>query len=140
MLERVITDSTGPLAYLYDMSRIEGTVFTTPDECIFQIGLVRDADGKVYQPHIHTPLERNITGTCEFLFIVSGRMDIIVLDEQAKAVGTVVLTAQQALLQVRGGHAISTEPGTAFFEIKQGPYPGRDVEKYDVELSDEGQI
>ena len=37
-----------------------------------------------------------------------------------------------ALLQFIGGHKIEIAPGTKYFEIKQGPYYGRDFDKYDV--------
>ena len=39
-----------------------------------------------------------------------------------------------ALLQFIGGHKIEIKSGTKYFEIKQGPYYGRDFDKFNVKF------
>lgn len=133
-LTRTISDEKGVFVQIYDLTNLEKTSFVTPDNFNFQVGFAVNADAKTYQPHVHTPLERSIVGTSEFIFILEGVMDIVFLNEQAEPCGEASLTAQMAFLQLRGGHAISTRPNTQFFELKQGPYSGHDIDKYAVDL------
>jgi len=133
-LTRTISDGKGIFVHIYDLADLEKTSFVTPDDFNFQVGFAVNDEAKTYQPHIHTGLERSIAGTAEFIFILQGVMDVVFLDEQAEPRGEVSLTAQMAFLQLRGGHAISTRPNTRFFELKQGPYSGHDIDKYAVDL------
>jgi hypothetical protein len=56
-----------------------------------------------------------------------------ILDNEAKIIETVDLKDNMGLLQFFGGHAIRVKKGTKYFELKQGPYKGRDFDKFDVE-------
>jgi hypothetical protein len=131
-LTKEISDNKGVFIQIYDMAQATESSFPTPSTFALQVGFAFNEDAKVYQPHIHTDIERTTRGTAEFIYIISGRMNVTFLDEEAQACGEAELTAQMALLQLRGGHAIKTAPGTSFFEIKQGPYLGRDADKFIV--------
>lgn len=129
-----IADSKGTFVQIYDLKQAQETTFATPGSFSFQVGFAVDREAKTYQPHVHTDVERTIKGTSEFIFVVDGCMDVVFLDELANPCAKVSLKPQMAFLQLRGGHAISTRPNTRFFELKQGPYLGRDVDKYSVDF------
>ncbi|WP_282125713.1 hypothetical protein [Marinifilum flexuosum] len=119
------------IAQLYDMNSIEGVEFPTPSEATFQFGFGQIIEDKNLLPHIHKRVNREINTTSEFLYVVSGEMIVDVYDENEKFIEKVILKDNMALLQFIGGHEISLRAGTKYFEIKQGPYFGRDFDKYD---------
>src|SRR5690606_8814277 len=85
--------------------------------------------GKSFAPHVHVPLERALVGTSEFVFVMAGTVHVDFLADDAVILDRAALSAGMAFLQIRGGHAISTDPSTHFFEIKQGPYCGVKADK-----------
>tara|TARA_Y100000739_G_C20599450_1_gene462156 strand:+ start:1322 stop:1744 length:423 start_codon:yes stop_codon:yes gene_type:complete len=121
------------VAHYYDLNGINETSFPTPACNEFQFGVgVIDQD-KTLETHIHKNLERNIQNTSEFLYVISGKMIIEILSEDSTFIKKIELTDSQALLQFIGGHKISFDAGTKYFEIKQGPYLGRDADKFFIE-------
>lgn len=133
-LTQEFSDIDGVFVQIFDSSQAQATSFITPDSSNFQIGIAVNNDAKTYVPHVHTSIERTITGTAEFIFILQGRMDVVFLDGAGKPVGKTSITSQMGFVQTRGGHAISTEPNTRFIEVKQGPYMGHDADKYAVQV------
>jgi len=109
------------------------TIFPTPEDVSFQFGVGVNNEAKVFKTHIHKDAPRAIKTTSEFLYVLDGLMEIDILDKDATVIVTVQLKNNMAMLQFFGGHAIRTEAGTKYFELKQGPYFGRDFDKYDVE-------
>jgi hypothetical protein len=129
-----ISDEAGKFVQIFDTNLVTETKFITPESFNFQLGFAVDPDGRTYIPHVHTNIERTIFGTAEFIFVLSGQMNVTFLDGRGQPVREVSLRPQMGFLQTRGGHAISTLPGTRFFEVKQGPYAGRDADKFTVSL------
>jgi hypothetical protein len=122
------------IGQVYDMNLVEGVTFPTDENQAFQFGFgVIDKD-KYLVPHIHKRVERSIDTTSEFLYVVNGLMLIDIYDENEHYVKTIRLRDNQALLQHIGGHKITIKKGTKYFEIKQGPYYGRDFDKYSIEV------
>lgn len=118
----------------YSLDDATSTAFPTEAAAAFQFGVGVIEERKVLQPHIHKRVERTIDTTSEFLFVMSGKMHIDIYDEDENFVQKVTLSANQGLLQFIGGHAITLDAGTKYFELKQGPYFGRDFDKYDLEV------
>jgi hypothetical protein len=131
MINNLISKGT-LIAQVYDMNTINGTNFPTPEPATFQFGFGQISKNKVLIPHIHKRVKREIETTSEFLYVIHGKMIIDVLDEEEKFVEKVILTDNMALLQFVGGHKIEIKSGTKYFEIKQGPYYGRDFDKYNI--------
>lgn len=121
------------IAQVYDLNLSESSQFPTPDSATFQFGVGVNTEEKVFKTHIHKNAKRTIDTTSEFLFVVSGQMEVEILDENTQKVDIVILKDNMGLLQFFGGHAIKTSANTKYFEIKQGPYYGRDFDKFDVE-------
>ncbi len=122
------------VAQVYDMSKMNGVTFPTPESATFQFGFGQITENKVLIPHIHKRVKREIETTSEFLYVIHGEMIIDILDEEEKFLEQIILKNNMALLQFVGGHKIEIKSGTKYFEIKQGPYYGRDFDKYNVKF------
>lgn len=116
----------------YDLNYESGIQFPTSVECGFQFGFGTVKQDKIVTPHIHKRVKRVLNTTSEFLYVINGEMIIDLYNEEETYVETIVLRNNQALLQHFGGHKISLKKGTKYFELKQGPYLGRDFDKYDM--------
>jgi hypothetical protein len=122
------------IAQVFDINSMNGINFPTPESATFQFGFGHISENKVLIPHIHKRVKRKIETTSEFLYVVHGQMIIDVLNEEEELVEKVVLKDNMALLQFIGGHKIEIKSGTKYFEIKQGPYYGRDFDKFNVKI------
>lgn len=131
MIEDIFSGSI-LIAQKYNLADIDFTIFPTPESSTFQFGVGIASDDTTLKPHIHKRVERIIDTTSEFLYVLSGEMQIDIYDEQKQFIKKIILNQNECLLQFVGGHAIFMKDGTKYFEIKQGPYYGRDFDKYDL--------
>jgi hypothetical protein len=131
---RDIISKTILVAQIFDINKMNGTIFPTPPSSTFQFGFGQITENKEIIPHIHKRVTREITTTSEFLYVIHGEMIIDILDEEEKFVKQIILKNNMALLQFIGGHKIEIKSGTTYFELKQGPYYGRDFDKYNVKF------
>ena len=131
MIKDIIHNNT-LIGQVYDLNLVKGVSFPTSSEHAFQFGFGLIDEDKVLVPHIHKRVERTVQTTSEFLYVVNGLMTIEIYSEDEEYVETVTLNDNQALLQHIGGHKISFQKGTRYFEIKQGPYYGRKFDKYNI--------
>ena len=122
------------IAQVYDLNDIEGVSFPTPETATFQYGFGKINEDKVLVPHIHKRVKREINTTSEFLYVVKGEMIIDILNEKGAFIEKVILLDNMALLQFIGGHKIEIKAETKYFELKQGPYYGREFDKFDVKF------
>jgi len=120
------------IGQVYDLNLIKGVSFPTSSEHAFQFGFGLIDEDKTLVPHIHKRVERTVQTTSEFLYVVNGLMTIEIYSEDEEHVQTISLGDNQALLQHFGGHKITLQKGTKYFEIKQGPYYGHDFDKYEL--------
>lgn len=121
-------------AHIYDLNTVSGSSFPTPTYFPLQFGVGSTPEGRVIPAHVHTTIERKLDATGEFIFMLEGAMNVIFLDQHGQPIVEHRIDRHMAFLQVVGGHRITFEVGAKYFEIKQGPYLGRDVDKRDVEL------
>ena len=61
-------------------------------------------------------------------------MIIDILNEKGAFIEKVILLDNMALLQFIGGHKIEIKAETKYFELKQGPYYGREFDKFDLKF------
>ena len=119
------------IAHVYNMNKNDkGVTFPTPVEMNFQFGFGVIDREKIIAPHIHKRLKRTIDTTAELLYIIEGKMEIDIYDEQECYVEHIILLKNMALLQFWGGHKIIMAANTKYFELKQGPYLGVGSDKY----------
>jgi len=110
-----------------------GVKFLSPGDWPFQVGLLMLPQGHVIQAHHHREHEmRVVSSTQEFLFVITGRMEVDFYDESGRHFQTEILQPGEALLQVKGGHGFRFPESTRVLEVKQGPYLGRDKDKIPI--------
>ena len=117
------------IAQFYDLNSVKDISFPTPDESSLQFGYGTINHDKSLLPHIHKEVERIIQNTAEFLYVINGKMKIEILYDKENIVEVIELKNNQGLLQFHGGHRINISEGTKYFEIKQGPYLGKNLDK-----------
>ena len=61
-----------------------GVHFFTPGEFSQQLGYMQHAAGKLIQPHVHSPVPREVEYTQEVLFIKKGRLRVDFYDRERR--------------------------------------------------------
>ena len=103
-------------------AEFDGINFLTKPDNDLQIALMsRDNDSPV-QAHQHLTSERKIHSTQEFVWIRSGKAEVVIYDEDQSISHELLLCTGDSILFVSGGHAIKFLTTTHLLEIKQGPY------------------
>ena len=118
------------IAQKFNFTDIVETTFPTPPQCEFQLGIGIINDSKIFETHIHKKVDRKIKNTSEFIYVVVGKMTIEILANDQIHVKTVKIKKNEGFLQFFGGHKIKAISQTRYFEIRQGPYFGREIDKY----------
>ena len=120
------------IAQVYNLNNLSGSGFPTSTESSLQFGY-RHVPVEVTIPaHIHKRVRRSLDNTSEFLFVLEGKMTIELYSESEKFLSKIELTNNMALLQFYGGHKIHLAAETKFFELKQGPYYDKGLDKYEL--------
>lgn len=128
---KILCDDKGRLvAHIYDLNAFSETAFPTPEQCSLQFGFGLMNEDKNLEPHIHKTVDRTIDKTAEFIYVIDGEITIDVYCESENLIDRISLRNNMAILQFLGGHKISLKKGTRYFELKQGPYLGREHDKY----------
>jgi|TARA_B110001450_G_C17485015_1_gene425842 hypothetical protein len=117
------------IAYLFDSYKINETEFISDPDDFFQLGFGHIEHETHLDPHIHKEIDRKINETSEFIYVVSGRMIIEIMALDGANVTTVEVHTGYGFLQCFGGHKITIDAGTKYFELKQGPYLGHAFDK-----------
>jgi hypothetical protein len=121
------------VAHIYDLNELKENCFPTPADKTFQFGCSIEKNDRVIKTHIHKKNKRIINSTSEFIYVIEGSMFLKIYDENEIFINEVTLNKNMALLQFSGGHSINIKRNTKYFELKQGPYKGRDYDKYDLD-------
>jgi hypothetical protein len=100
----------------------EGVHFFTPGEFSQQLGFMKHARGKLIQPHIHSPVQREVTYTQEVLFLRRGKLRVDFYSRERKYLESRVLEAGDVILLASAGHGFEVVEDVEMFEVKQGPY------------------
>jgi hypothetical protein len=103
-------------------ARYDGIKFLTTPENDLQIALMtRDLNSPVHA-HKHLLSERNVHSTQEFVWIREGKAQVTIYDDNHAISHQLILSTDDSILFVSGGHAINFLISTQILEIKQGPY------------------
>jgi mannose-6-phosphate isomerase-like protein (cupin superfamily) len=103
-----------------------GITFFTSDELSQQLAYIHHPPGKTIDAHIHTPAVREVLLTQETLFIKRGKLRVDFFDGGGNYLESRILKAGDVILLVQGGHGFEVLEELEMFEVKQGPYLGRD--------------
>jgi len=134
-MSRVIEARGERLAvYLPASSWAEGLNFFSEDGDFVQVGTWGYDKGTKLQPHIHNAVRREISRTQEVIFVRNGRIAASVFDEDGNFVEKLELSSGDALILLKGGHGYEIlEDSTRVLEVKNGPYPGAEVDRRRLE-------
>ena len=114
---------------IYNMQ--EEKVFSANPSDPLQYGVFKLPKGEILQRHIHKT-RRRLTPhkTLEYLYIVSGALEVTFYTLDKEVLCSRVLTTGDFVMLYDGGHGFkSLLDGTRFIEIKNGPYIGVEYDK-----------
>ncbi|HEY4744177.1 MAG TPA: hypothetical protein VIH45_05920 [Desulfuromonadaceae bacterium] len=101
-----------------------GIHFFTPDSFSQQLAFMRHPEGKIIEPHVHNPVQREVIYTQEVLFLKRGRLRVDFYDDRRRYLESRVLDAGDVILLASGGHGFEALEEIEMIEVKQGPYAG----------------
>lgn len=104
--------------------RQEGIVFFTDSNTTMQMGYMSRPAGYNIEPHVHTPVCREVKYTYEVLFVRTGAVRVNFYDEDEKFFQATTLFQGDVILLERGGHGFEFLEPSELIEVKQGPYAG----------------
>jgi len=132
-MKRVIRNNLTYALILSSSDFQPGVKFVSEPEWSLQVGLLEWPRAHALSAHVHLPHNPGQVQHQEFLFVVSGEMEVEFFDETGFRLQTEILGPGQALLQVRGGHGFRFLAETRLIEVKSGPYRGRENDKVTLE-------
>lgn len=98
-----------------------------------QIMALNEPGDKYYPPHKHTWKEGGKTITQEAWVVVKGKMKGEYYDTDGTLLEEAILEPGDCSVTFYGGHALKIlEEGTVFYEIKTGPYLGKEYDKASI--------
>jgi len=107
-----------------------GLSFFSQDQDFLQVGSWNYERGKVLPAHTHNLVERAVSRTQEFIYVVQGLVKATIYDDQETVVEEFTLQPREGLLLFAGGHGYEIlEDKTIVIEVKNGPYPGAEVDR-----------
>ena len=93
-------------------------------------GLVYNVSkGKVFQAHFHNPLERTTSITQEAFIVIKGKLILTIFDIDHTEVAKRELNQGDCAIMKMGGHSFEVGEDTIFYELKPGPYLGKEKDK-----------
>ena len=109
----------------------QGLNFFSDGSETIQVGTWWYDAGKVLSPHIHNYIERKVGRTCEVLYLISGALEVTLYTLEEEFVETIVGEAGDILVMLGCGHGYRIlDDKTRVLEVKNGPYPGNDIDRY----------
>ena len=101
-----------------------GIEFFTPDDFSQQLAYMNRPKNHVIPPHVHNPVQRNVSLTQEVLYIKSGKVRVDYYDDEKNYLESKILNQGDVVLLASGGHGFQMIEDSEIIEVKQGPYSG----------------
>jgi len=101
-----------------------GVSFFTPDNLSQQLAFIKHPPGRLIEPHIHNPVQREVLYTQEVLLIKKGALLVNFYDDSRNYLESRQLAAGDVILLAAGGHGFEVLEDLEMIEVKQGPYVG----------------
>jgi len=107
-----------------------GLSFLSDEGDPIQVGVWNHSVGTILQPHIHNIYEKVTNRTCEVLIVSTGSIHVDIYGYSESLVTEFTLSSGDILICLAGGHGYKIlEEETVVFEIKNGPYPGPEIDR-----------
>ena len=102
---------------------------------------MRHPVGKNIEPHVHNPIQREVTLTQEVLLIRKGKLRVDFYDGGRRYLESRILQSGDAILLASGGHGFHVIDDVEMIEVKQGPYAGdADKQRFQGVSADEVRL
>jgi cupin fold WbuC family metalloprotein len=129
-LREIVSEGLLLARHITNQDLKNGLNFFTQESDQLQVGSWRYAKGKTLAPHIHNYVKRESDRTQECVIVVAGSIKVTIYTERDEILEEIVVNAGQAMILLRGGHGYEIlEDETVVFEIKNGPYPGAEIDR-----------
>ena len=102
----------------------DGIHFFTPNELSQQLAYMNYQQGKIIPAHVHNPVKREVEYTQEVLVIKKGKLRVDFYSDNKQYLESRILTQDDVILLIKGGHGFEVLEELEMIEIKQGPYLG----------------
>ena len=101
---------------------------------LLQVGGCGYNKGMIPQHHVHNVVRREVSNTQEVIFVRSGKVAASIFNEDIGLVERLELSAWDTLISLNCGHGYEIlEDNTKVLEVKNGPYPGAEVDRRRIE-------
>ncbi|HOF00476.1 MAG TPA: hypothetical protein PK385_02445 [Spirochaetota bacterium] len=124
MLEEIKFNDEILAIIIYSSFSKDGIHFFTPDDFSQQLAYMKHPKGKLIQPHVHNPVNREVKYTKEVLFIKKGKIRVDFFDDCQNYLKSRILQSGDIILLSSGGHGFEVIEEIEMIEVKQGPYAG----------------
>lgn len=112
--------------------RVEQTTFFSPPESSFQFGLLAHDAGYREPAHYHKSFERRIEDLQQMFVLQRGVVEVELYTDDGRLFRVLTLRAGDAIVLIRGVHAIHVIEDFQALSVKQGPFFGDEVDKVEV--------
>ncbi|MBF0547059.1 MAG: hypothetical protein HQM08_21640 [Candidatus Riflebacteria bacterium] len=116
-----------------------GIEFFTPPHFSQQLAYMKRPKDYFIEPHVHTPIPREVVLTQEVLFIKSGKVRVDFYNKEQEYLESRVLMCGDVILLASGGHGFKMLEECEIIEVKQGPFSG-EKDKQRFSALDESKI
>lgn len=97
---------------------------------VLQVAAILLNKDEVIAAHKHLENIKKIDATQEFILVIEGELEVNFYDTNDLLIKTTVLHGGDCFTTYRGGHSIKAlKENTKLYEIKNGPYIGKDKDK-----------
>lgn len=111
-----------------------GLSFLSHENDPIQVGVWNHSKNTVLQPHIHNIYEKLTDRTSEVLIVSRGSIHADIYGYSENLVAEFTIEEGDILICLAGGHGYQIlEENTLVFEIKNGPYPGPEVDRVRIQ-------
>ena len=106
-----------------------------------QIGIIKYPKAGKIKPHYHNELSREVMHTQEVLVVRKGSVRVDLYDKKLNFVQSIVLSQNDVVFLVSGGHGFEMLDNCELLEVKQGPYSGvaNDKTHFEGKSNDSGK-
>ena len=111
---------------------VEKTRFFSPPESSFQFGLLAHEAGYREPAHYHKSFERRIDDLQQMFVVQRGVVDVELYTDNGRLFRVLTLSPGDAIVLIRGVHAIHVIEDFQALSVKQGPFFGDEVDKVEV--------
>lgn len=106
----------------------ESKVFTPPDWKM-QVGFSIHRSGHTVKPHVHSPAQPvKWDARFEVLHVLKGKVRIHLYGKSGRRLGCTILEPGDTIV-MWCGHRVDFLEDSILLEVKEGPYPGPDLDK-----------